>query len=95
MEFQWDAGNRPKIEQRFSCEEIEDALMFGEPVLYLSWEDGEEWRYRVVTAHVLGDLLGIVFVLRGGAVRPFSAFYVTSKDEERAWKRRKPKPPLG
>lgn len=94
MDFQWDDGNRPKIEERFTSDEIEDALMYGSPVLYRSWEEDGENRYRVVAVHTLGDLLGIVFVLRDGAVRPFSAFYSTSQEEERAWKRRKPKPPL-
>ena len=86
--FQWDRWNADKIEERYSLDEVEFALMFGGPVLVSSVLDERgELRRRVVVEGPTGQLMGIVYVVRDGEVRPLSAFPADTVWEARAFKK--------
>lgn len=91
-DFQWDRWNAEKIEERYELEEVEYALLFGGPVLVrVAHDDRGELRRRVVARGRDGRLMGIVYVVREGRVRPLSAFPATTFWERRAYASRHPR----
>ena len=97
-EFDWDDGNAPKIEQRYSIEEVEFALIFENPVLVRTDEVDGEVRRRVASLTQDGERITIVYTLRkvrgGIKIRPLSAFPTTSAWEVRAFEKGHPRAPL-
>ena len=71
--FDWDAGNQPKIEQRFPRADVES--VFDDPgrIERPAYARGEEVRYGVVGRTTAGDLICVIYTERERRIRPISA----------------------
>jgi uncharacterized DUF497 family protein len=71
--FDWDAGNEPKIEQRYPRGEVES--VFGDPdrIEGRACDKDEELRYATIGRSNQGQVIFVAYTYRGTLIRILSA----------------------
>ncbi len=86
--FDWDDGNRWKIEERFDLEDVE--AIFGDD-FRRSWRvyaAPNEQRWGLLGATWDDRVLHVVYTRRGAKIRVISARRATDKEQRAYWERR-------
>ena len=71
--FDWDAGNQPKIEQRYPIDEVESVFVDPGRVERPAYTKDDEVRFGTIGRSTTGRLLCVIYTERGGCIRPISA----------------------
>ena len=79
--FDWDEGNRPKIERRYPAEEVESVFADADRIEARAYDKAGERRFAVLGRSSQGRLIFVAYTYRGDAVRILSARH--ARDYER------------
>lgn len=74
--FEWDDGNRPKIERRCPAEEVESVFGDTGRIEARAYEKDGERRFALVGRSDQGRLVFVAYTVPGDAIRILSARHV-------------------
>lgn len=86
--FEWDDGNRGKIEERFDIEEVESAFYDDARMPTDARSAPGERRWGLVAETDAGRVLTMFYTRRGQRIRVISARRATDKEHAAYWARR-------
>lgn len=84
--FEWDEGNRKKIEKRMSVEVVESAFL-GEPRIFFDKKNSEKEPRWILMNQVAKRNVCLVFTTRRDKIRALSARYMHGKEARKYGKK--------
>ena len=83
--FDWDAGNQPKIEQRYPIDEVESVFVDPGRLERQAYTKDAEIRVGTIGRSNAGRLICVIYTERGGRIRPISARPARTEERTRYW----------